>query len=73
MKVSTTNLRNRLTAFHKNEDGMEALQMVLIIAIAAIVLALVVRMWPAIAQWVTDMINSVTGMGTEEAGEVTTG
>ncbi len=73
MKVTTTNLRNRLAAFHKNEDGMEALQMVLIIAIAAIILALVVRVWPTISEWVVKMINLVTGMETEAGGDVDAG
>jgi hypothetical protein len=59
MKV-VSNLRNRITKFHNNEKGMETLQVVMIAAVAAIILALIVTQWPTIKQYATDAIKAIT-------------
>jgi hypothetical protein len=71
MKTSLTNLRERIAAFDNNEKGMETLQVVLIIAIAAIILALIVNQWETISGWVIKSINDVTDIkGTEDTVEI---
>ena len=57
-----TKLRQRIANFDKNEEGMETLQTVLIIAIAAIILALIVTQWEGIKTWATTAIKGVTTM-----------
>ena len=50
--------------FHEDEDGLEALQVVMIIAVAAVALIFVKSQWDGdggIKQWVTELISSVTG------------
>ena len=68
MKVLTT-LRiaaaNRIARFHKNQKGLETLQVVLIIAVAAIILALIVNQWPDIRDWAVEAITAVTDFTTE--------
>ena len=58
---AVTNLRNRIARFHNNESGMEALQTVLIIAVAAIILALFVNQWATIKSWAESAIKAITG------------
>ena len=64
-----------LTRIHREEEGMEALQTVLIIAIAAIILAFAYKIFgggsdnttdtkggeTTIAGWVVKVVNNVTG------------
>jgi hypothetical protein len=52
--------RNRLANFHREERGMETLQVVLIIAVAAVILAVFVRLWPEIRDWAEEVINNIT-------------
>ena len=60
MKTLTT-IKNRIASFDQDERGMETLQVVLIIAIAAMILALIVNAWPAISDWAQKAIETVTG------------
>lgn len=53
-----------LRRIHEDERGLETLQVVMIIAIAAIVLALVKYFWDTagnggVKQWVTNLINAI--------------
>ncbi len=59
-----TKLRQRIANFDKNEQGMETLQVVLIVAVAAIILALIVNQWPNIKSWAEAAIKAVTGFKT---------
>ena len=59
MKV-ISNMRNRLAKFNNDERGMETLQVVLIIAVAAIILALIVNKWDDIRDWAVEAIDAVT-------------
>ena len=64
MKTSLNNLKQRIASFDQDERGMETLQAVLIIAIAAMILALVVNQWGAISSWAVKTLNSVMGTDT---------
>jgi membrane protein YdbS with pleckstrin-like domain len=57
-------IRQRLAHFDKDERGMETLQVVLIVAVAAIILALIVNQWPNIKTWAENAIKAVTGFKT---------
>ena len=63
MKVFT-NLRNKVANFNNDERGMETLQVVLIIAVAAIILALIVNKWDDIRDWAVEAIDAVTDFET---------
>lgn len=41
----------RFRRFHRDERGLESLQVVLILALAAIILALLKWLWPVIQEW----------------------
>ena len=45
---------------HRDESGMETLQVVLIIAVAAVILAIFVRLWPEIRDWAEQVIEDIT-------------
>ena len=61
MKVSLSTIKRQIRSFDQDERGMETLQTVLIIAVAAMILALVVSQWDTISDWVVNAINQVTG------------
>ena len=61
-------LKNRVAKFHDNEKGMETLQVVLIIAVAAIILALIVNQWDAIKEWAEQAIKTITDFKNEPDG-----
>ncbi len=46
--------------FHRDERGLEALQIVMILGIAAVVLLFVKAKWPSVKDWADTLINSVT-------------
>ncbi|HZV06358.1 MAG TPA: hypothetical protein VE999_14860 [Gemmataceae bacterium] len=50
-----------LRRIHEDERGLETLQVVMIIAVAALILALVKAFWPNIKQWFTNLVNAITG------------
>jgi ABC-type microcin C transport system permease subunit YejE len=60
--VST--IRQRIASFNQDERGMETLQIVLIVAVAAIILALIVNQWPNIKTWAQNAIQAVTNFKT---------
>ncbi|MBL8798564.1 MAG: hypothetical protein JNM56_32005 [Planctomycetia bacterium] len=53
-------LGQALRAFHEDEDGMEALQVVIIVAIAAVVLGLLKIFWPEIKSWTRAAVKNLT-------------
>lgn len=57
-------IRQRIANFDKDERGMETLQVVLIVAVAAIILALIVNQWPNIKTWAENAIKAITGFKT---------
>lgn len=59
-----TKIRQRIANFDKDERGMETLQVVLIVAVAAIILALIVNQWPNIKTWAENAIKAITGFKT---------
>jgi Flp pilus assembly pilin Flp len=52
--------RKTLARLHKDEQGIEALQAVLIMAIAAVVLAIVKLKWPAIKEFFNKGVDEAT-------------
>ena len=50
-----------LRRIHTDERGLETLQVVMIIAVAALVLALVKLTWPSIQAWFNKLVQAITG------------
>lgn len=44
-------VRDSLQAFHDDEDGMETLQVVMIVGIAAVILLVLITQWKKIQKW----------------------
>ena len=64
MKKVMTQIRARVARFNKNQKGLETLQTVLIIAVAAVILAFVVNQWEGIEMWAEGVITDITSFGT---------
>ena len=56
-------LKQSIRRFHDNEAGLEALQVVMIVAIAAVCLIIVNNFWEDIRAWFNGMMEAVTGEG----------
>jgi hypothetical protein len=52
---------NVLRCVHKDEEGIETLQAVMIIAVAAVILALVKSKWPDVKTWFNKALQDITG------------
>ncbi|MCU0703146.1 MAG: hypothetical protein MUF18_04055 [Fimbriiglobus sp.] len=52
-------MKKFLLRFHRDDRGLEALQVVMIIAIAALVLALVKLFWGSIKTWFTELTDPI--------------
>lgn len=50
----TTNLKNRFSKFHNDEDGLEALQVVMIIAIAGLIMIAASAVGKAAVKWMDE-------------------
>lgn len=50
-----------LRRIHEDERGLETLQVVMIIAIAALILALIKAYWPLVRVWFEKLINAILG------------
>ena len=59
-------LSQALRAFHEDQDGMEALQVVMIVGIAAVLLLLINMMFPSIRKWVVDNVKTLLGFKAEK-------
>jgi hypothetical protein len=57
----TRNPWKALRSFHEDEDGLETLQVVMIIAVAAIALIAVKTFWEDIKEWAEKMIEDAVG------------
>ena len=51
--------KRRLRGFHENEDGMEAIQVVMIVAIAALVLIAFFTVGDRVFEWVGKMLTDL--------------
>lgn len=54
---------------HNDERGLEALQVVMIIAIAAVCLIVVKNQWPEIKKWFEAMMSGAIGEGNWDSGK----
>ena len=55
------NINNTVRKFHDDEAGLEALQVVMILAIAAVALIAVKTQWETISTWFKEMMEQGTG------------
>ena len=53
-----------LRRIHEDEQGLETLQVVMIIAVAAVILALVKSQWGNITTWFNNTVKAITGWTT---------
>jgi hypothetical protein len=60
-------LRTNLKKFHQDERGLEALQVVMIIAVAAIIMLLVKSNYKHIKEWMEDLVTSITNWKTQDS------
>lgn len=49
-----------IVGFHDDEEGMESVQVVMILAIAGLILVVLFAFWDQIKAWVKTAIDSVT-------------
>lgn len=56
-----SNLKNAACHFHNDEAGLEALQVVMILAVAAVALIAVKTQWESISQWYKGVMDQGTG------------
>ena len=52
-------IKNSFKKFHNDEAGLEALQIVMIIAIAALVLIAIRNKWPEVRDWMNDQVDGI--------------
>lgn len=60
LKLTADTWRRRLRVFHEGEDGIETLNVVMIVGVSALILAVVVAAWPTIREWFGGGIKKVT-------------
>ncbi|HEY7311857.1 MAG TPA: hypothetical protein VH643_21010 [Gemmataceae bacterium] len=56
-----------LRRIHNDERGLETLQVVMIIAIAALILGLLKLAWPTIKTWFSGLVKNITGWQGDQA------
>ncbi len=54
-------LKSAFSKFHNDEAGLEALQVVMILAVAAVALIVVKGQWDTIRQWFNDVMGEGVG------------
>jgi Flp pilus assembly pilin Flp len=54
-------LKQSMTKFHRDEDGLEAVQVVMIVAIAAVVLIGMMKFGNAIFEWAKEQFGTLKG------------
>ena len=52
-------IKNTFKKFHNDEAGLEALQIVMIIAIAALVLIAIKNKWPEVRDWMNEQVDGI--------------
>ncbi len=68
-----TQLKNSISSFHNDERGLEALQTVMILAIAAVALILIKNHWPQVKKFFDDNMGTITKAGAFDSSAPTTG
>lgn len=56
-----TNPQTALASFHNDEDGIEAVQVIMIVAIAAIILVAVMTVGQEVLDWLKEKWKSLKG------------
>ncbi len=59
--MKTTDLKNAVRTFHSDEDGLEAVQVVMIVAIAAMILLVVSTVGKEAVDWAKEKWNALKG------------
>lgn len=59
--ITLASIRNAAKKFHSDERGLEALQVVMIIAVAAIVMLLVKNNYETLKGWMETLVGEITG------------
>jgi Flp pilus assembly pilin Flp len=59
--MSLKNIKTRIARFHNDEDGLEAVQVVMIVAIAAIILVAVMTLGQEVFDWLREKWNELRG------------
>ena len=59
--MSLNNITTRIARFHDDEDGLEAVQVVMIVAIAAIILVAVMTLGQEVFDWLREKWNELRG------------
>ncbi len=59
--MSLSKIKKNLAAFNNDEDGLEAIQVVMIVAIAAIVLIAVMTLGSEVYKWLGDKWKELKG------------
>jgi hypothetical protein len=60
LKTLAAKFNTAAKKFDQDQDGMETMQIVMIIAVAAIVLLFVQSQWNGIANWASTLVGQVT-------------
>lgn len=67
-KLTTEQIKKSLTAFHNDEEGAGALEVVMLLAIAALVVAVIIMFGKNIAQWAHSAWDQVVNAGGGSSG-----
>jgi Flp pilus assembly pilin Flp len=59
--MSLNNIKTKIARFHHDEDGLEAVQVVMIVAIAAIILVAVMTLGQEVFDWLREKWNELRG------------
>ena len=59
--MKNLNIKSAVKSFHNDEAGLEALQVVMILAVAAVALIVVKTQWDTIRQWFNDVMGEGVG------------
>lgn len=60
MNVKDKSLGSSISEFHRDEDGMEALQVVMLVALAAIILIFLKNvLWDRVKNWSEEKVNEL--------------
>ena len=59
MKTLLGRARGRARALHREEDGLQTLEVVMILAVAAVILSVIVVGFPTIRGWFVKQTNNV--------------
>lgn len=57
--MNTLGLKHAAQQFNSDEQGIEAIQAVIILAIAAVALQTILAGWETISQWASDVITEL--------------